>query len=258
MAELDRLDREYGLGAMPESSVARSSRRRGIGPVLPGLLITALILGGVIAVSPAHSMQKVRQLVGLGTEYGEGEYAFMTVQPETGDPVGYRTCEPIDVVVNPDGAPGNWSDLVDTAIDHISEPTGLEFVRVGTTRMRDFERSYDPSSGTYPPVLVAWATADEVPELEGDVAGIGGSAATALTTRDAHYVTGQVVLDADDFGDIRSPHAAQAIVDHEFGHLVGLDHVADPNELMHAENTGQTSFGPGDLEGLSILGDLAC
>ena len=147
---------------------------------------------------------------------------------------------------------------MDTAIDHIGEPTGLEFVRVGTTNVRDFERSYDPSAGTYPPVLVAWATADEVPALEGDVAGIGGSAATALSTRDARYVTGQVVLDADDFGDIRNPNEAQAIIDHEFGHLVGLDHVDDPNELMHAENTGQTSFGPGDLEGLSILGDLAC
>ena len=106
--------------------------------------------------------------------------------------------------------------------------------------------------------LKAPATADEVPELEGDVAGIGGSAATALDTRDAHYVTGQVVLDADDFGDIRNPDEAQAIVDHEFGHLVGLDHVDDPNELMHAEHTGQTSFGPGDLEGLPILGELAC
>jgi len=27
---------------------------------------------------------------------------------------------------------------------------------------------------------------------------------------------------------------------------------------MHAENTGRTSFGPGDLEGLSILGDVRC
>ena len=107
-------------------------------------------------------MQKVRQLVGLGTEYGEGEYAFMTVQPDTGNPVGYRTCEPIEVVVNPEGAPGNWSDLVDTA---------------STT-----------SSAT-------------------------SSASTTSTTRTR----------------------------------------ADARRA-----TGQTSFGPGDLEGLSILGDLAC
>ena len=76
------------------------------------------------------------------------------------------------------------------------------------------------------------------------------------------YVTGSVVLDQEVFDDLDDdPDAqsvAQGIVDHEFGHLVGLDHVDDPRELMHREQAGMTSYGPGDLEGLARLGSIRC
>ena len=50
----------------------------------------------------------------------------------------------------------------------------------------------------------------------------------------------------------------QAIVDHEFGHVVGLDHVSDPGELMYQSNVGMTDYGPGDLEGMARLGSIPC
>ena len=50
----------------------------------------------------------------------------------------------------------------------------------------------------------------------------------------------------------------QAIVDHEFGHVVGLDHVHDPRELMNEDNVGLTTYGPGDREGLARLGAIDC
>jgi hypothetical protein len=40
--------------------------------------------------------------------------------------------------------------------------------------------------------------------------------------------------------------------------VFGLDHVDSPRELMSDENRGQTSFGPGDLEGLRLLGHGPC
>ena len=75
------------------------------------------------------------------------------------------------------------------------------------------------------------------------------------------YSTGMVALDRIDFMDFDMssdrPYA-QAILDHEFAHLVGLDHVQDEDELMNEKNIGLTSFGPGDREGLARLGDVRC
>ena len=46
-------------------------------------------------------------------------------------------------------------------------------------------------------------------------------------------------------------------MDHEFGHVVGLDHVDDPAELIQY-NMGVTAYGPGDLEGMARLGSIPC
>jgi predicted Zn-dependent protease len=48
------------------------------------------------------------------------------------------------------------------------------------------------------------------------------------------------------------------ILAHELGHVLGLDHVDDVDELMNAEYSGQSGFGPGDREGLRRLYDLPC
>ena len=42
------------------------------------------------------------------------------------------------------------------------------------------------------------------------------------------------------------------------GTLLGLDHVDDPTQLMHAENSGLTGFAAGDLAGLALLGSGPC
>jgi hypothetical protein len=268
MRELDRLDREFGLGAMPTADTRPAPpRKQGRGALLPGLLISALRLASVVALSPDEHMRTLRRLIGFEGRLGDvpfladgdGSYAFALTQRGSKEPVTYDPCRAIEVAVNPQGAPDNYDDLVDTAIERTSEATGFRFERVGTTDDRDFTRRQG-GLGSRPPVLVAWADEDEVPELEGDVAGIGGSTASDFGTGRLRYVSGIVVLDADvfdDFGGSEEPYA-QAIVDHEFGHLVGLDHVDDRGELMNAENLGRTTYGPGDLEGLARLGRVDC
>ena len=99
--------------------------------------------------------------------------------------------------------------------------------------------------------------------LEGDVAGFGSSQVLSPGgPGTARYVTGQIVLDADAFKDSGSQQAGylagRATVLHELGHVVGLGHVPDLNELMHESNVGQTALGPGDRAGLARVGVGHC
>ena len=251
---------------MPSRFPDRPPRRQ-TGATLPGLLITAILLAAVVALSPAENFRTIRRLAGFDDQRlgevpsvarGQGSYAFTATQRGSKEPVAYDPCRVIEVAVNPEGAPDDYDELVDTAIERTGDATGLRFVRVGTTDDRDFSRRAGIASR--PPVLVAWATSEEVPDLEGDIAGIGGSAAMDAGTGRLRYVTGIVVLDQDTFGDFEDDEQplAQAIMDHEFGHLVGLDHVDDPGELMNDGNVGVTTYGPGDREGLARLGSVAC
>ncbi|RYP85500.1 matrixin family metalloprotease [Nocardioides guangzhouensis] len=187
----------------------------------------------------------------------------MAHQPGSRDPVAYDPCEVIRVEVNPDGAPAGYRELVDTAVDHVSEPTGLRFAVVGETDRRphsDNRRTALPGGG-WPPVLVSWADSDHVPGLAGDVAGLGGSTSIEELGR-RRYVTGEITLDRGAFQHISgrpdSRAQMQAILDHEFGHLIGLTHVHDRGELMSDDNVGRTTWGPGDLAGLSRLGRGRC
>ena len=246
-----------------------SPSRRGTNPTLPGLLITALLLGGFFMLSPSENAETLRRLVGVGdrplgvpplVRTGDGSFEFALTQPGSDEPVGYDPCRVIQVAVNPEGAPEGYDELVDTAIARTSEATGLAFERVDDTSDRNFTDRWTRFGSQRPPVLVGWATPEEVPDLEGDVAGVGGSTAVGTGNGRRFYVTGMVVLDAGQFADFDDDEQpfAQAIVDHEFGHLVGLGHVDDAGELMNEDNLGTTSYGPGDREGLARLGRITC
>ena len=111
-------------------------------------------------------------------------------------------------------------------------------------------------------MLIAWSSPEEVPQLAGNVAGRGGSTAVSVSGRRAALVSGQVALDAPDLARIMlrpdGPAYVRAVILHELGHVVGLDHVDDPTQLMHAENSGLTGFAAGDLAGLALLGSGPC
>lgn len=247
----------------PEPVPPPTARRRG------GLL--ALVVVITLIVAATASAVRLGDLVSRPTRLaqtpaaprGQGSFAFFAHQPGSDRPVGYDPCRPIHLVVNPHGAPADWVQLVQTAIEHTSQATGLRFEYDGTTDDRISERSDTLVSWrSPPPVLVAWTSTDELGDLAGDVAGLGGSSWVETKPGLRQYVTGIVALDVAEFATIAlrpdSQAEEQAIMDHEFGHLVGLDHVHDPGELMNEDNLGRTTYGPGDLEGLAAVGSTPC
>lgn len=192
-----------------------------------------------------------------------GKFDYLFTQDGSDEPVTYSPCQPIHLVVNARAAVPGHQRLLQEAVNEVSRASGLRFVIDGETDRVPELRSPKPRSDGrgWEPVLVAWSDEEEVPELKGAVAGIGGSARVSKGDH-AWLVTGTVIIDgADAAGIVRGPRgrsALRAVLLHEFGHLVGLDHVDDWDELMYAETAGQRTFGPGDRAGLAKLGSGKC
>ena len=240
------------------------------------LLISVVVLAGIILFAPADGPAALRRLIGIGEDRlrdpadvpAGGTYAFLETQPgHPNEPVAWDPCDEIHYEINPDGSPFDPDDteeFVEEAVEVVEHYAGLEFEYDGRTDRRpEWDRRFVPAIGRNEPVLISWATEDEVGELEDDVAGIGGAVAVEVNPGGWYrYVTGGVTLDADAFEEIGSVFGdggeRRAILLHELGHLVGLDHVDSPDELMFAGNIGTREYATGDLNGLIAVGKGRC
>lgn len=264
MRDLDRLDREHGLGALP--AVVPLRRRRRTRPQLSfvlSLVLTAAMVAAVVVLHPAEEMATLRRTLGIdgsldSTGVG-GAHAFLMTQPGTAEPVGWDPCQPIRWAVNPTDEPAGGREIVDNAVARMAASTGLDLRAMGETAHVPFADSGLPDAFVRP-VIIGWGSEEDFPRLEGSIAGLGGARTDSATGR-RYLVTGDIVLDTDTFTSTtigRRPVALEAIVLHELGHVVGLTHVDDPTELMAERHTRQNGFGPGDREGLEALTSIPC
>lgn len=259
LRDLERLERRA-----PRPPKTVGARARTHTSLLLALVLTVLL----VAFNPTSAGERLRAMIGLGqdltftiTDTGGEGYSFAMMQPDGRGPVTWDSCREIAYVVNQEGAPAGHLAQVAGAVADLERASGLRFRYDGTTDDRTFEGRSGPF-GSAPPVLVAWATPEEVPELAGDVAGVGGAEARSLTPDRLVFVTGMVALDRDGFAAIGArpggTELQQAILEHELAHVLGLGHVGDPAQLMYAETTTQRHLADGDLAGLAVLGSGPC
>jgi matrixin len=220
--------------------------------------------GRVIAHPPSRTFVDPQRIIPApAAAAGTGVYTVL--RRHNGQPVTWDPCQPIHYVVRPDGAPPGGQLLLDKAVDEISKETGLFFLDDGTTTEAPTadRNPYQPEryGKQWAPVLIAWSSPAEFPELQGDVVGLGGP--IAVDGKTARNISGEVVFDAPDITQIEStPDGATFTYDillHELGHLVGLGHVNDPTQIMNAVSLRPLpGYGGGDLRGLAALGAGRC
>ena len=196
-----------------------------------------------------------------------GSYRFAAYQADGTAPVAYDPCRPIHYVIRQQGQPAGGAKIVTDAVKRVSQATGLRFVYDGATSEAPSRQraSYQPDryGNRWAPVLISWVTPNENPDFAADVTGEGGSTRTGLPNQPSAFVTGAVELDAGQLTRVlQRPggnRVVRAVVLHELGHLVGLDHVTAANQLMYPQTRpGVIDFGAGDLTGLAALGRGTC
>jgi hypothetical protein len=183
-----------------------------------------------------------------------------------GVPVTFSPCRPLHYVVRPDNAPRDGEAMLASAVKRLSAATGLTVINDGATdEPATLERDpYQPEryGNRWAPVLVAWATEEEVPDFGADTVGRAGPIQFTLGDGTTGYVSGVVLLDPEAIAEIRASDGrapARAIILHELGHLVGLDHTTRDDQLMYPNNLSEeTDYAAGDLAGLARLGAGPC
>jgi hypothetical protein len=191
---------------------------------------------------------------GAGASGGPG-YAF--IDTVNGQPVTQSSCKPLRVAVYPAGGPSDAEALVREAVGILRSATGLDIVVAGVFG------GYAPGwnfqeAPLLPedPVGVSWQDSAAIKDLSGDVAGLGGSSPVTSPAGTTYLVSGTIALSKDFFA--HADHADKlAVVLHEFGHVLGLDHAGSRKDVMYPVLTA-TKLGPGDLEGLRRAGKGPC
>jgi hypothetical protein len=194
-------------------------------------------------------------------------YSFLRTNP-SGSPVRWNPCAPVHYRTNLAEAPPNAPADLYEALARVAGATGIRFVNDGTTTVIP-DHHYEQQEALHrDPVVIAWATPAETDILGQPIPlplgehelGVGGpSALIDSVTGHGVYVSGTVVIDsaasaglAPGFG----PQSLGALLMHELGHLVGLGHTLDTDDIMNPvqQPTKDGTWGPGDLAGLSRLG----
>jgi len=173
--------------------------------------------------------------------------------------IRWDACGAINWKLRRGPGPPDAHEIATQALQQLSDATGLTFRYTGETAdvVDAVEGRIDRT------IYIAWATPNEVPDLEGSVAGEGGPTYShdigPGADTEPRPTSGAAVVDASEHlaPGFAGGASEGAVLLHELGHVFGLAHVNDPHRLMYPSTNGQLSGGyqPGDLAALATAVD---
>lgn len=223
--------------------------------------------GGSRTDAPPPGLEEQDQPLGTPRKPAVASTSFKFLATnDDGRPVGYSPCRPLHFVVNAAMAPPGAERLVEDSIRAVSLATGITFINDGPTAEApsDSRAPYqkDAYGDRWAPLLIAWTTPEQAPQLKGPVIGTGGSTHFSYGDGPKSFVTGSLELDApqitEELDRADGAPYATAVILHELGHVMGLEHVDDPTQLMYPEIGAPDGLAAGDLNGLYELGSAQC
>ncbi len=199
---------------------------------------------------------------------GGGPFAFLA-EHRGGDPVRWDPCRPIHYEVNLGHAPAGALRVVEQAVARVAEATGVTFVfdrETPRTAAHTQDHLFRDEHFELYPVLVSWAPPEEFrrygnPER---YAAIG----LPFQGQDADrgwYRSGMIVVNTGAHAHASFVYRGDLgpLLLHEWGHVMGLAHVRDRDQIMWSRDMASADrdpdpflveYGEGDLAGLRAVG----
>ena len=192
-----------------------------------------------------------------------GSYRLLDASDRQWFGARWSPCRPISLVVNTSGAPKGFDRAVGVVAQELQTYTGLGIRLEGTSAepVSSSRESFQPDNygDRWAPVLISWSDDTTIPGLTGDIVGLGSPYSVSIG-QERYYVSGHVILDTTLKGDTMPDGSPTyvAVLRHEMGHVLGLDHVDDATQLMAPNMTVIADFADGDMAGLAALGSGPC
>lgn len=196
-------------------------------------------------------------------------YKFMNFQDDGKTPVSWDPCRPIRYVINKDGMVDNGEVFIKDVVKEVSRITGYKFIFSGYTDENYSEKRepYQPKiyGNRWAPVLFTFSRREDNSSL---LLGEGGGTMVGREDLGMIYVSGFVDIRVDNLEDyllrenipvnIRN-EKIRAVILHEVGHVMGLDHSEGAWDIMYPEDRLQVSkLSTGDKSGLVRLAETRC
>lgn len=167
-----------------------------------------------------------------------------------GSKTSWSSCKPIPYLLSK-GTTQSQAELVASSIKTIGKSRGLSFVFVGySKKIAHSNWGEGFTNGEYRPVLISFVKPSQTDLLGKSNA--GGAVVNRFSDDLNLYVAGAVAFNINTYnslGDGFSEGKSKGnLLMHEFGHLIGLDHVKKTSALMYPTINDRTENGLNDNE----------